>query len=639
MQKTTNPTESEVPSNKHQHNTSDIKEANLDDSFQDDINLNSNDKQYLSTTSLRYKKTHYNSQLNHMSVKDWPDDNLTELQKYAKFSITTYNNRMHSPKGVRVPPSSKKTNGIPSSIVERLHFISKLIKNERFEKYFKERPPRKTSTLKAITDYITSYYGPKGDIETFVMIFYYICHEITYDVNGEANGHNNSYHQSAEAVIRNGVALDEGFSNLFEHFCNSRRLRIKKLYGNCLLFPKKKFKGNNNNNMLNTKEHLMRLRISNSVETRSSTAKPKNPIPRRETSNHIWNAIFFKNEWYPCDLVLGSGGIVEKNPNENISYFNPYYFITPPEFMIMSHRPEEDEWQLTSKTITEMQFVTKKFIDYGKFYQQVYEHDINLLTHEHPVITHSMPLTPLEIKLQIKDIVLQCDLYQSNGKDKIQEVKFQQDEDEDLFTLEPQFPTNNGIYIIRVLGRSPTSTDLIYYQLLDYRVRVGVVSQFTHFEKYKIKKSEEKEKLLRNTLSSLPIATSGNAVINNKHKKHFEIGTRTITDYGKVFPSKTTRRICFDNEGAYIYEPKSVLLKKGTEVTFRVRVKGAIAVAVLDGRKWTYLHKMDDNIYTGTTVINSENVSLCSLKACNVYTEVFRFRVKNTLRDRRSLLP
>ena len=79
MQKTTNPTDTEVPSNKHQHNTSDIKDANFDDSFQDDINLNSNDKQYLSTTSLHYKKTLYNSQLNHMSVKDWPDDNLTEL--------------------------------------------------------------------------------------------------------------------------------------------------------------------------------------------------------------------------------------------------------------------------------------------------------------------------------------------------------------------------------------------------------------------------------------------------------------------------------------------------------------------------------------------------------------------------------
>ena len=46
MQKTTNPTDTEVPSNKHQHNTSDIKDANFDDSFQDDINLNSNDKQY-----------------------------------------------------------------------------------------------------------------------------------------------------------------------------------------------------------------------------------------------------------------------------------------------------------------------------------------------------------------------------------------------------------------------------------------------------------------------------------------------------------------------------------------------------------------------------------------------------------------
>ena len=63
MQKTTNPTDTEAPFNKQQHNTSDIKDTNLDDSFQDDINLNSNDKQYLSTTSLHYKKTLYNSQL------------------------------------------------------------------------------------------------------------------------------------------------------------------------------------------------------------------------------------------------------------------------------------------------------------------------------------------------------------------------------------------------------------------------------------------------------------------------------------------------------------------------------------------------------------------------------------------------
>ena len=69
------------------------------------------------------------------------------------------------------------------------------------------------------------------------------------------------------------------------------------------------------------------------------------------------------------------------------------------------------------------------------------------------------------------------------------------------------------------------------------------------------------------------------------------------------------------------------MIKKGNEVKFKVRVKGALVVAVLDGKKWTYLKRKDESVYEGQTVIQTDNVSICSLKACNVYTEVFRFKV------------
>ena len=598
-------------------------------------NSNDNDNNTNRFSSTFYNKTTSNWQLRHTLVKDWPDDNLTALQKYAKFSITTYHNRMHSPKGAvgKATQTSRKTNGIPHQIAERLRFISGLIKNEAFEKHFNARPPRKTSSLAVVTEYITSYYGPKGDIETFAMIFYYICHEIAYDVNGNDNGHNNTYHQSAEAVFRNGVALAEGFCNLFEHFCNAKRLRIRRLYGNCLLMPKHSSHGstntvntNNYSSLISNKRHQIRLHM-------------KLTPTHSDSVNHVWNAIFFKNEWYPCDVVLGAGGAIEKHPHDTVSHFNPYYFLTPPEFMIMSHRPKDDEWQLTRKTCTEAQFTSKRFIDYGKFYQQVYEHDMTLLTHDHPIITHPSPLKPLVIKLQVQNIVLQCELYASNGKDKIQEVKYDFTADDHVFTLEPQFPASNAVYVIRVLGRSSMSTDLIYYHLLDYRVRVGAVNQFTHFDKYKAKVFQEQQQQTRNASSNNRMSLT---MMDGKFRKKKEfdcMGTRTITDYNKVFPSRTARRVCFDNEGAYVYEPRSAVLKQGSEVNFRVRVKGAIAVAVLDGRKWTYLRKVEDNIYEGrATIMSSDNVSLCSLKACNVYTEVFRFKVRNMLRERRSLM-
>ena len=110
---------------------------------------------------------------------------------------------------------------------------------------------------------------------------------------------------------------------------------------------------------------------------------------------------------------------------------------------------------------------------------------------------------------------------------------------------------------------------------------------------------------------------------------------RIINDYNKIFPSKTNKKICFDNSGTYIFEPKNSVLKRGNEIKFKVRVKGALVVAVLDGKKWTYLKKKDDLIYEGQTVVQSETVSICTLKACNVYTEVFRFK---TYKDRSQLV-
>ena len=48
-----------------------------------------------------------------------------------------------------------------------------------------------------------------------------------------------------------------------------------------------------------------------------------------------------------------------------------------------------------------------------------------------------------------------------------------------------------------------------------------------------------------------------------------------------------------------------------------------------------YLKRKDDMIYEGQTVVQSEIVSICTLKACNVYTEVFRFK---TYKDRSQLV-
>ena len=56
-----------------------------------------------------------------------------------------------------------------------------------------------------------------------------------------------------------------------------------------------------------------------------------------------------------------------------------------------------------------------------------------------------------------------------------------------------------------------------------------------------------------------------------------------------------------------------------------MRVKGAKNVAVLDGRKWVYLKRKEDELYEGNVVIENENVVLCAMRNKNIFTEVFEF--------------
>ena len=107
-----------------------------------------------------------------------------------------------------------------------MNYLGEIFKNEKFIKYYNQAPPRNTSSLDQITKYLTKYTGPKGEIETYAMIFYYICNQITYDRKGVENHRDNSYDQKPDNVIKSGLALDEGFNKLFEYMCNKKHLKI-----------------------------------------------------------------------------------------------------------------------------------------------------------------------------------------------------------------------------------------------------------------------------------------------------------------------------------------------------------------------------------------------------------------------------
>ena len=67
-------------------------------------------------------------------------------------------------------------------------------------------------------------------------------------------------------------------------------------------------------------------------------------------------------------------------------------------------------------------------------------------------------------------------------------------------------------------------------------------------------------------------------------------------------------------------------IKIGATVIFKIKVKGANSVAVLDYKQFNYLKKVNgDDIWEGVVNIKSEFVSVVSQKSSSLFTEVFEF--------------
>ena len=599
-----------------------------------------------------------------------------------KFNLTSYKNerensrsRSRSPER-RYEPHKIRGNGISEDALERIHYLGNIFKDSSFQKYYASRPPKRLSKFEEVCEYIINYRKNHSELESAMMAFYFVCHEIKYDSfyykkNNNVNINNNQNKKTSfnaknfqrpDLIYRKGKALSLGFTNLFEYILKRMEIKYKHLEGYCKLIPKNVKLNpytNNLNQTINNNTSNIKIKINdNNAENNkkfkfhspsnynlsSSTKNLSNMIKSiKSTSNlfterkkdeelpinHCWNAIYIKGEWYFVDTLFGSGGILDekvellRNPNEKrISedsdiFFNPFYFMPLPKYLIMTHRPTEDNWQFVDKTITYNQFVNKNYPDIAQFYRGVYQYSVELLTHDYPIIDITSKQN-LVIKLRLKKSVLQSDLYDITGKNKIGDIKYSFIEKKNIFIFEPIFPCN-GDYIIKVNCRSLTSTDLVYWPLIDYIIRVHDVKSFSHFDKYKKKNLNiNKNFVEKKDILTLPKLTNKNTQDIYQPK--------IINDYNNFFPSKVNKKICYDNDGFFLIEPKLTYLKKGSSIKFKVRIKGASVVAVLDGNHWFHLKKTEKETYEGERIIKSDNVSICCLRGRNIFTEVYRFK-------------
>ena len=555
-----------------------------------------------------------------------------------KFNLTSYHklreeSRSHSKSPERIYlPHKLKGNGIPNKLLERLNFLKSIFNSEKFINFYKEIEKKlkveksKKPSLNEISNFLLNYNDIHGEIDQFAMIYYFICNVMQFDVNANENKKGNKNEQKAENVFRTNKALSEGFCNLFEYLCKKKNLRFRRIIG-----YSKFLNINENNNAKNSSGFFNSSSgIFNSTSYVNSTINNKTISNNKILeNNHCWNAIFAKGKWYFVDCLMGAGGPIEKFSNlpgnSEQNFFNPFYFMTPPEYLIITHIPYNDDWQYIPKTINDVQFMRRQFLNLGEFYKSIYDKNITYLSHDYPLISH-YDKENLVIKLKSEDIIIQADLFYKQKNAKISEVKVSSDDDDfNLILIEPSFPVF-GEYTLIITARDVDNNDLMYNKLLEYHIKVKENSKFSYFEKYK-----EKMKFYRNKRPETDVALPK----INLHRDFNLNQPKIINDYSKIFPNKNHKKICFDNDNTHIIEPRNLILRVGEDFKFKIRVKNANHVCVVDGRKFNFLRRTDENTFEGQVEINNENVCLCCNRN-NVFTEIYRFKVvKSNLINRK----
>jgi len=552
-----------------------------------------------------------------------------------RFNLTKYRNERqnafalsHSLEKI-IKPHQLRGNGIPNEASERIRYLKKIFTSEKFQNYYKKRPKIKVATFESMTDYLINYKKKSSELEAVMMVFYFLAHEIKYLKNNDTITNKNlKTSQKPENIFESKKALSIGFTNFFEYFLKRMEIRYKHIEGYCKLIPKNNSRfmtninePNNPNNILNNNLNSTHTSNINPFQTLNTSSSEKDISTDEFIINHCWNAIYIKREWYFVDVLLASGGVQELKSPQNQDdtncvdsdyNFNPYYFMILPQYLIITHKPVEDLWQFTDKTLTLKQFLKRNVDDYSHFFKGLYQNDIEFLSHSSPLIKIDLK-NNLVIKLRLKNSLLGADLFNNAGS-KILEIKYSYEESTEIFTFEPYFPSG-GDYIIRITARSVTSTDLVYWPLIDYIVKVENKTKYSYFDKYKKR------------MKTLPgKKSSSKDLMLPKLNKTLYNQPKIISDYLKVFPSRKNKKICYDNEGFHLIEPKTSFLKKGATVKFKIRMKGVGSIAILDGNQLFYLKKTERNVYEGEKEVKTDNVCICCVRGKNVLTEVFRFK-------------
>ncbi len=85
---------------------------------------------------------------------------------------------------------------------------------------------------------------------------------------------------------------------------------------------------------------------------------PNNIGKEHKGSNHAWNAVKIDGKWELMDVTWSTGMGADED-------YGNGFFMVKPEAFIMSHRPDDDQWQLLEKPLSIKEFADQAFPYFG----------------------------------------------------------------------------------------------------------------------------------------------------------------------------------------------------------------------------------------------------------------------------------
>ncbi|WP_179320687.1 transglutaminase domain-containing protein [Winogradskyella helgolandensis] len=100
---------------------------------------------------------------------------------------------------------------------------------------------------------------------------------------------------------------------------------------------------------------------------------------KRNNSNHAWNAVKLDNKWYLIDATWSTGNSIY---NSEFFNFSDTYFMIDPDNLILTHFPDDEQWQLLEKPISKIDY-----FNFPIFYSAYHTSELKLNTKTNGYIT------------------------------------------------------------------------------------------------------------------------------------------------------------------------------------------------------------------------------------------------------------